>query len=328
MAEKSQIKVVEEVPGALRVYSDGSILRSDNPILTIPPSQQPSDENGGVLSKDVVLDAHIGLWVRLYLPPQPTSHLPVIILFHGGGFCCFTPAHIAVHSFCLKWAVSLGAIIVSVNYRLAPEHRLPAAYNDSAAAIEWVRSQSMKKKDGQAAEPWLDSHADFSNVYLMGDSAGGNIVHHLIMSRALEDWEPLQIRGGLLVQPFFGGEIRTESEIKCSERAVLNLKMSDTFWRLALPLGTNKNHHFSNPFGPESACLSQMVIPPLLVAVGGKDQLRDRQLRYCEYLKECGKQVEVMVFDEEEHGFYALNVDAEGYNKLMQRAALFVSSSF
>eukprot|EP01018_Ginkgo_biloba_P014027 Gb_30365 [translate_table: standard] len=320
--------VVEDIFGVLKVYSDGSIARTDDPNLSIPPSQQLSDENGGVLSKDVVLDANLGLWVRLYLPSQPTTRLPVVVYFHGGGFCCFSSSFAGFHFVCIKWAATIGAIIVSVNYRLAPEHRLPAAYDDSVAVLEWLRKQSMEQTtDGEAMDPWLNSRADFSKVFLMGDSSGGNIVHHLILRSDVLKRNPLQIKGLVLVQPFFGGEERTQSEMSCPESAVLTLKYCDMFWNLALPMEGSREHHFSNPFSPaESPYLAQAVLPPMVVVIGCHDLLRDRQLEYCRVLRNFGKQIQVLEFEEEEHAFYALKLNSESSEKLLQYTSQFINS--
>eukprot|EP01018_Ginkgo_biloba_P014031 Gb_12886 [translate_table: standard] len=312
----------------LKLYRDGSIVRTDDFFATVPPSEQPVEEDSGVATRDVVIDPTLGVWVRLHLPGQRSSRLPILVYFHGGGFCFVSPAVIDTHRFCSKWAAALCALIVSVNYRLAPEHRLPAAYDDSVAAMDWVRSESIKKRNGEAMDPWLNSFADFSNVFLMGDSAGGNIVHHLIMRMGeLQGWNPLQIRGALLLQPFFGGKKRTQSEMKCPETARVSLSVCDRLWRMALPIGADRNHPFSNPFCPKSLSLSKVVFPPLLVSFGGKDCLSDRCLQYCEALKKCGKQVELIVFDEEEHGFHSFKLDCESSKKVMEHAALFVASS-
>eukprot|EP01018_Ginkgo_biloba_P014022 Gb_18571 [translate_table: standard] len=329
MANESQAEpvLVEDILGVLKVYSDGSVVHTHNdPDLNTAASEKPLDKDGGVASKDVILDPDIDLWVRIYLPPQRRTHMPVIVYFHGGGFCSISPSFSWFHSFCLKMTSSVDAIIVSVNYRLAPEHRLPTAYNDSEAAIEWVRFQLIEKRGGKAAEPWLNSHAEFSNVYLMGDSSGANIVHHLIMRRPLENWKPLQIRGALLLQPYFAGEEYTESELKCPETAFLNMKVHDILWSLALPLGANRDHPFCNPFSPQSPSLSKADIPPLMAFVGDKCYGRDRSLEYCNALKKCGKTVDVIMFDEEEHAFYLLKAGGENSKKIRQYVASFISS--
>eukprot|EP01018_Ginkgo_biloba_P009493 Gb_38975 [translate_table: standard] len=139
--------VQEEIAGFVKLCSDGGIVRTDDPAMHIPPSEENQ-------TRDVVLDDNARLWMRLYLPPlhTPNHNLPVVLYFHGGGFCCFSPALLFFHRFCLKWADAMGTIIVSVNYRLAPEHCLPTAYGDSIAALEWIRSQSIKKLKSEEEE--------------------------------------------------------------------------------------------------------------------------------------------------------------------------------
>jgi acetyl esterase/lipase len=119
------------------------------------------------------------------------------------------------HNFSLKLAATVGAIVVSVAYRLAPEHRLPAAYDDCITALQWVSSHAVDGGDFEH-DPWLDSTQTFLAVYLMGDSAGGNIAHHVVALRGgVEAWSPMRLRGAILVQPSFGAEQRTRSESEC-----------------------------------------------------------------------------------------------------------------
>ncbi|GLJ22820.1 hypothetical protein SUGI_0430170 [Cryptomeria japonica] len=91
--------------------------------------------------------------------------------------------------------------------RLAPEHRLPTAYNDSIAALRWM------EREGAIEDPSLRSHADFSKIFLAGDSAEGNITHHVGVWAASKSEEiKIKIKGLILLYPFFGGEERTPSE--------------------------------------------------------------------------------------------------------------------
>ncbi|EEC78458.1 hypothetical protein OsI_18325 [Oryza sativa Indica Group] len=83
-------------------------------------------------------------------------------------------------------AIAYPAVVVSVDYRLAPEHPFPAAYEDSATALAWVLS---------TADPWLATHGDLSRVFLANDSAGGNICHHLAMHHGLTSQHLLHRRG-------------------------------------------------------------------------------------------------------------------------------------
>jgi len=320
---------VENVSGVLKVYEDGTISRLEDPRMFVKASLQGE---GQVASKDVVLNEELGLWVRLYVPSshlqQQTENrrLPLIVYFHGGGFCLASPALPDFHNFTLKLAASLGAIVVSVAYRLAPEHRLPAAYDDCITAVQWVRSHAVDGGDFEH-DPWLESHADFSQVYLLGDSAGANIAHHVIaLSGGVGVWSPMRVRGAILVQPYFGAERRTRSEIECPPGAFITLQMSDTCWRVSLPVGSDRDHPFSNPWSPRAPKLEEVPLPPLLVAIGGRDILRDRGHDYCESLKRCGKSVEVVVFEEEEHAFYARKPHCPSSQRLMEQISRFIAS--
>ncbi|KAH9328901.1 hypothetical protein KI387_001009, partial [Taxus chinensis] len=140
-----------------------------------------------------------------------------------------------------KWAAMLGVIIVSVNYRLAPEHRLPATYHDVIDALHWIGSMKTESdEDGRVeaeveVDPWFDSHDDFSKDFVAGGSAGGNIVHHVGVWAASGGNVEIQEKGMILMYPYFGGEDWTPSEsLKSPE---FNLEQSDVMSRLTLPPG-------------------------------------------------------------------------------------------
>lgn len=125
-----------------------------------------------------------------------------------------------------------------------------------------------------------------------------------------------------MVQPSFGGEQRTQSEIESPEE----LERSVGNRMLALPEGANKDHPFSNPFVACSdySTLADVTLPPLLIVIGGRDMLRDRAKEYYETLKKHGKAGEMMVLDEEKHGFYLLKQDAGSTEALIQHIAHFL----
>ncbi|GLJ50074.1 hypothetical protein SUGI_1065060 [Cryptomeria japonica] len=344
--EESVSSLVENLEEALKLYDDGSIVRTDHHlIMNVPPSEKPGPQDCGVASTDVVVNEELGIWVRIYLPIATVSKLPLLLYFHGGGFCFISPAFIASHRFCLKLAATIGAIVVSVNYRLAPEFRLPAAYDDSMEVLHWLRSSRSH------SDPWLCAYAEFSNVFLVGESSGGNIVHHLLMRPASaihdkgssedsdsdlwDDEDEFGIRGAILLQPFFGAQERIPSEILCPVDAQVNVQVCDTLWRLALPMGSSRDHPFSNPV---KYIQLQLPLPPLLIVLGGKDCLCDRGVEYYEAIQNSGKckRIDLMLFEGEEHGFYHSHSVKEqeneethniNYNRLMRQAALFVSSN-
>lgn len=113
-------------------------------------------------------------------------------------------------------------MVVSVEYRLAPEHPIPAAYDDAWTTLQWVAS---------LADPWLADHADPSRTFLAGDSAGGNIVYHTAV-RASRDRRcvGIEIEGVVMVHPFFWGSERLPSETVCDGLSMFPAHRVDLLW--------------------------------------------------------------------------------------------------
>uniref|UniRef100_A0A0E0QK86 Alpha/beta hydrolase fold-3 domain-containing protein n=1 Tax=Oryza rufipogon TaxID=4529 RepID=A0A0E0QK86_ORYRU len=165
----------------LVLYKSGRVVRFIG-TDTVPASMDPAT---GVASKDVVIDADAGLAVRLYLPNVANltagkrgggDKLPVVVFYHGGGFVtesAFSPTY---HRYLNALVSKARVVAVSVEYHLAPEHRLPRAYDDAWAALRWVLENA-----GAGPEPWLSRHGDTARLFLVGDSAGGNIAHNVAM---------------------------------------------------------------------------------------------------------------------------------------------------
>lgn len=193
---------------------DGTITRLQKIYHEVPSAV--SDPDLPVLSRDISLDQSKTTWLRQFLPRKaldpspPFSKLPLIVNFHGGGFAVLGAASTIFNTYCLNLAAGLPAVVVSVEYRLAPEHRLPAAFDDAAMRCDALRCI------GTAGDDWLRSYADLSNCFLMGDSAGGNIANQVRLRSAaeVECLRPVRIRGLILQQPFFGGVQKSGSELR------------------------------------------------------------------------------------------------------------------
>ncbi|WOK91922.1 putative carboxylesterase 17 [Canna indica] len=291
--------VVEEIPGLLKVYKDGHIER----IPTMPevPCTWTTGV-GDVTSFDVPLNNRIGLWVRFYVPNREAK-LPLLVYFHGGGFCVGSATWRCYHEFLARLASAAGCLIMSVNYRLAPENRLPAAYDDGLEATKWLRHQA--NCDTELGFSSWQRSCDFSQVLLGGDSAGGSIAFHVAAELGLPDW----LRGLVLIQPFFGGEKRTSSEKKNEHNAkcVLSLAASDCYWRLALPSGADRDHPWCNPLSKSSSpWLESLKLPPMFVCISEMDVLKDREVEFCEATRRAGKRVEYAIHDGVGHAFQVL----------------------
>ncbi|CAM0905409.1 unnamed protein product [Alopecurus aequalis] len=333
----SDANVVEDLFGFLRVLSDGSILRSPDPEFC--PTAFPCD-HPNVQWRDTVYDKdkNLRLRVRMYKPSagaEPVGRkLPVLIHFHGGGFCLGSCTWANVHNFCLRLASEIGAVVLSAGYRLAPEHRLPAALDDAEGFLKWLHDQSVNTA---ADDGWLSEAADFGRVFVTGDSAGGTLAHHLAVRAGSatpesgeDDVDHVSIKGYVLLMPFFGSVDRTKSEAMeflLGEEPFLNLAVLDRFWRLSLPVGATRDHPIANPFGPDSPSLGSVEFPPVLVVSGGTDMLHDRNVDYAERLAAMGKPVKVVEFRNQPHGFFTLEPWSETTGELVRLVARFVVDS-
>ncbi|GLJ47325.1 hypothetical protein SUGI_0999190 [Cryptomeria japonica] len=311
------MEVVEEAEGYFKIYSDASVLRLPHP--TIPPSSHFTD---GVASKDVVINPETGVWARIFRP-EASGKLPVLIHFHGGGFIVCSTAWVEFHNYFHALCKTAGIMIVSVDYRLAPEYRLPAAYDDCTEAVEWVAKHAAGK--AESPEEWLlPSVVDFSRCFLAGESAGGNIVYHVGLRVAELDLRPLMVKGIVVIHPFFGGEEMAESEKR--PEVLKFVQLSNSLWNISLPVGSSRDQPFCNP-----AVLPMkpgLKLPPVLVAVAGKDELKERGEMFYEYLRSWGKEAELMVEEGGVHGYHVMFPEYEGTPRLIQRVSDLVNKRF
>ncbi|KAH7577816.1 hypothetical protein JRO89_XS01G0303500 [Xanthoceras sorbifolium] len=281
----------------ITINPDGTVTRQVQ-FPSVDPNPEPVVGNPTVC-KDITLNPKHRTYVRLYRPVKLPSNdntvvrLPVMIFFHGGGFVLYTASDSFSHHSCIQVASDIPAIIVSVNYRLAPEHKLPACYEDAVDAILWVKQQALDPE----GEPWLRSFGDFTRCYLSGRGNGANIAYHAALRTLGSDLGPVKIAGLIYNQPMFGGVQRTKSEINFAADHVLPLPALDTLWDLALPGGADRDHRFSNPMadGPHKNNLGSL--PRSLVIGFNGDPLIDRQQQFVQMLALAGVQVEAE-FDE------------------------------
>lgn len=295
--------VVEEIEGLIRVQRDGQVQRP--PIIPTVPCSFALEP--GLLAKDIVIDKATNLWARIYVSTTTpsASKLPLLVYFHGGGFCVGSASWCCYHEFLANLAAKSNCVIISVNYRLAPECRLPAAYDDGFNTLMWVKGHVDMQSQSSNEQKWWSSRCNFSSLFLAGDSAGANIAFHVARRLTNESTKPLCLKGVILVQPFFGGEARTGSEKNANQPAnsALALSASDTYWRLSLPLGANRDHPWCNPLANGPAKVSDLRLTGMLVCVSDMDILKDRNLEFCNALICMGKKVQVAVYKGVGHAF-------------------------
>ncbi|CAJ1952427.1 unnamed protein product [Sphenostylis stenocarpa] len=266
--------------------SNGTVNRRLMNFLDVKTQANATPFNG-VTTKDVIVNAHSKLWFRVFAPTVPAAagNLPVIVFFHGGGFAFLSPDSLPYDAVCRRLCLRVPAVIVSVNYRLTPEHRFPSQYDDGEHILHFLDENRMV----------LPENSDLSKCFLVGDSAGANLAHNVaVRVGKVGIREPgvrnsglrrIRVIGLVSIQPWFGGEERTAAELRFDGAPLVSMERTDWLWKVFLPDGSDRDHGASNVSGPNSEDLSGLDYPDTLVFVGGFDPLQDWQRRYYEWLK-------------------------------------------
>lgn len=315
--ESREPEIAHEVLPYLRVYKDGTVQR-----LAGTDVVPPEPHNRAASSKDIVISEHPGISARIYRPAAAAAtnrKLPLIVYFHGGAFCISSPADPPYHRSLTAMSAAANAVVVNVGYRKAPEHPLPAAYDDARAALRWVSSHS----DGGGREEWIRDGVDFGRVFLAGDSAGANIAHHLAMRPPGRAADPdLEIRGIVMIHPYFWGEEPIGSEREEPGRKA----MVDAWWRFVCPRGCDDP--WINPFAEGAPDLAWLGCDRVLVCVAEKDILRERGRLYYESLAGSSGwrgTAEMAETPGEDHVFHIFDPDGEKAVEFFKRLASFIN---
>ncbi|CAL9022250.1 unnamed protein product [Prunus brigantina] len=302
----------------IKVYKDGRVERLTG-TERVPPSTHPEN---GVQSKDVVISQEPAISARIFIPKtsthSPQTKLPLLIYFHGGGFCIESSSSPAYHSYVNTLVSEANVVAVSVDYRLAPEHPLPAAYNDSWAAIKWVASHF----DGNGSEDWLNRFADFQRVFFAGDSAGANITHNMAVKLGCERLVGVKLVGIVLVHPYFWGTEPVGEELTTP---VATKEYMAAVWRFACPSTCGSDDPLINP--AKDPKLGKLGCEKVLVCVAEKDGLKDRGWHYSEILKKSGWNgaVEVIEAKGEGHVFHLFNPICDNAVALQKKIVSFLN---
>ncbi|KAL6656564.1 hypothetical protein ACP70R_004344 [Stipagrostis hirtigluma subsp. patula] len=313
---KSDAQVADDMYPFLRRYKDGRVERLVVGTF-VPPSSSP--DATGVATRDVVIDPRTGVSVRLFLSVGTAamgSRLPLAVYFHGGAFCTGSAFSGIFQRYAATLSAHAEALVVSVDYRLAPEHPIPAAYDDAWMAFRWVVSLS---------DPWLACHADPMRVFLVGESAGANIVHNVALRSASRHGQDLNnIQGIVLLQPFFWGTERLPSETNRVDGPVFSPEFVDTVWPFLTAGAAGNDDPRLNP--PAEQVMS-LRCRRALVTVAAKDVLRDRGCRYATWLRcsEWCREVTLVESESEDHGFHLYRPARASAVALMDCVAEFIN---
>jgi acetyl esterase len=236
---------------------------------------------GVAVVKDIEIPGPSGaIPARVYKPvPDPVG---TVVYYHGGGWVlgCLDE----FDAVCQALAVASGARVVSVDYRLAPEHRFPAAVDDAFAALVQV----------------ADRHPGES-IVVAGDSAGGNLA--AVSALRARDAGGPEIALQVLVYPVVDCDFTRPSYVECSGSDLfLNTAEMVWFWDHYAPDEAEREHPYASPIRASDL----EGLPRAYVVVAQHDPLRDEGLAYAAALESAGVPVTVARYDDQIHAFFWL----------------------
>ncbi|MFS0916543.1 alpha/beta hydrolase [Brevibacillus sp. 179-C 1.1 NHS] len=221
--------------------------------------------------------------IRIYTP-EGQGPFPLFVYYHGGGWVIGDLE--TVDASCRMLANQTGRIVVSVDYRLAPEHKFPVPLADSYAALKWV-SENATAINGNA-----------SNLVVGGDSAGGNL--SAVVSQLAKEQGGPAIAAQVLVYPCTDMRFDSASYMDFQEGFGLNRDLMIWF----------SNHYINHAYDKGNPYVSPLVandlsnLPPAMVITAEFDVLRDEGIAYAERLKKAGVMVETYCEQGLVHGYF------------------------
>lgn len=227
------------------------------------------------------------LLLRTYRPPNLVSGAPCTLYFHGGGWVV---GSVVTHQrVCHRLAALTGSLVISVDYRLAPEHKFPAALDDALAAFSWVVA---------------NAHVlgiDPRRITVAGDSAGANLAAVLALSAARGDIPAIWSQ--VLAYPVLDLTFSQKSHASAGENIPLTTATMTWFRSHYLAEAQDIRDWRVSPLFAEDLA----GLPPSLILTAGHDVLRDEGAAYAARIADSGGMVVHVHFANQIHGFLTMS---------------------
>jgi acetyl esterase len=246
------------------------------------PNQSPEPVAHVVDHQVDVAGGEVG--VRVYRPAA-SEPLPLLVYAHGGGFVfCDVDSH---DGLCRSLANLIPAVVVSVGYRLAPEHRWPTAAEDVLAVTEWAAAHAS------------EFGGDPTRIAVGGDSAGGNLA--AVTTLMARDRGAPSIAAQLLLYPVIAADFDTDSYRLFGQGFYNPHPALQWYWDQYVPAVDDRQHPYASPLRADLTGL-----PPAVVVLAGHDPLRDEGSAYANGLTAAGVSTIRCEFDGGIHGFMTM----------------------
>ncbi len=228
---------------------------------------------------------HGDIPIRIYRPMKSASPLPVLVTFHGGGWCI---GSVNSHDGTARRLALAGqCAVVSVDYRLAPEHKFPAPFDDCFAATKWV------------AEHGRELGVDASRLAVGGDSSGGNLAAAVAL-KARDAGGP-KLAFQLLIYPALDRTLDTPSYKQNAKGYLLTRETMATNWALYLRTDADSK----NPYACPNQAKDLRGLPSALIITAEYDPLRDDGDIYAKKLRAAGVPVTYTCYEGMIHAFFS-----------------------
>ncbi|MBK6661904.1 MAG: alpha/beta hydrolase fold domain-containing protein [Thermoflexaceae bacterium] len=250
-----------------------------------------------------------GIPVRVYRPENPPAGpLPALVYYHGGGWVIGSID--SADGACRTLCMNSKAVVISVDYRLAPEHKYPAPVEDAYEAFTWVAAN--------AASLGIDP----ARIAVGGDSAGGNLA--AVTALMARDRKGPAICFQMLIYPVTHHSYGTPSIRENGNGYLLTEASMRWFWGHYLTRDLDGMDPYASPLlAPDLSGL-----PPALVQTAGYDPLRDEGEAYAQRMKEAGVQVECVRYDGLIHGYFGMQARVDAARKAHDDAGAALRAAF